>query len=855
MKTYKDITKKYLIENKGRTFLTICGIILSVALITSIMLFVRGIHQTFLDREINASGDYHVGFGGLSKEDYDKLSLHPGVENVGISNQITEDGNVKGPKYDIKMVVNEITKGSQDLFPYDIEKGRFAEKLDEVVIETARAEELLKDIGDKITIEIDGKKCEYTIVGLMDEQDNYYRMKAGTALLCNDKINPINGFTAFKTNKKAIRETINDLISMTNVEAKENYYLLQYLGASRSNARNTAMAGMATIIISMVIVCTVLVIRNAFYISIVSRTKEFGLLKAIGSTSTQLKKMVLKEANIIAVVAIPFGLFFGTIAIIVIEKILKYLSGDSYLSIAVKFDWWIYVIAIVLGIITTYFSALLPAREIKRLSAVEAIDNRKSIKKEKIKKKKFSIIEKFCGIRTIMAYRNIKRNKKRYIATVLSLSVCMIMIIVFASYMKSAKNDMLGYTDAAMETHDISVQLYNEPQEKIKGFVKELQTLEDIKIYEIMGKSRGGFSIVGKDKEIKGDVIAQNKLENRYFKKDGYTMVQDVAIYPYILDDAMIEMLNKYVIDGEINKEYMEKNNGLILVSNLEHSGYEEGAKDYKGTLYNHKVGDSIYLNKTLEEEYEQVGEGDIQKPKYTKENTVKYEVVAIVKELPQNIFADAEFIIDYNNFKNLAKGISEENADISDYSLKTEEVIVNLDDSLSKEVYEETKKKINEIAEYYNIKLYDESKSLQESLQFMKQIQFLVYGFIGVITLISCTNIFNTMSTNILFRKSEIAALRAIGMSKKEIRNMIIKEGLLYGGISAFYGVLIGTSINYLLYIKIKQGMNLEFVFNPNFDIIVVVVLLATLVGVLASLMPLRKIDKATIIEDLKGE
>ncbi|MGL4760697.1 MAG: ABC transporter permease [Sarcina sp.] len=855
MKTYKDITKKYLIENKGRTILTIFGIILSVALMTSIMLFIRGIHQTFLDREIDASGDYHVGFGGLSKEDYDKMSMHLGVEEVGILNNITEEGLIKGAKYDVKMVVQEMSKGSQDLFPFDLEEGRFAENNKEVVIEKDRAVELLKDIGDKVIIEIDGEKKEYTIVGFIDEQNAYQRLKAGTAVLCNENLNPTNGFTAFRTKNKAIRETIDDLISMTDAESNENRYLLNYLGASTDESRNLAIGGMAVVIISMVVICTVLVIRNAFYISIVSRTKEFGLLKAIGSTSKQLKKMVLKEANIIAAIAIPFGLFFGTVAIIVIEKVLKLLSGESYLSIATKFDWWIYAIAAVLGLITTYFSALLPAREISKISAVEAIDNRKNIKKENIKRKRFSIVEKFCGIRTTMAYRNIKRNKKRYIATVLSLSICMIMIIVFASYMKTVKNDMLGYTDAAMETHDMSVYVNSEPQEKIKGFVEGLQKIENVTVYETSGQASGLLSVVAKDNQVKTNVVDDNLLMERYSKKDGYTIMNDANIQATKLNNNTIELLNKYVIDGRIDKEYMEKNNGIILVSELLH--YGNGVDDkYKGSLYNHKVGDSIYINKTLDEEYIETGNSDGGgESKYTKENTLEYEVVAIVSELPENLFRGVEFIIDYDNLKTLASSVKEDRRESIEYMLGTEQVLLDIDDKLDDTGYENIKAQVDKLAKEYNIELFDEKEMLEENAQFMKQIEFLIYGFITVITLISCTNIFNTMSTNILFRKSEIAALRAIGMSKKEIRNMVLKEGLLYGGISALYGVGIGTGINYMLYMLMKQAMGMSMAFNPNFEIIGTVVLIATVVGVLSSLLPLRKLDKATIIEDLKGE
>lgn len=115
MKTYKDITKRYLFENKGRTITTICGIILSISLITAIMFFIKGIHQSFIDGEINTSRAYHTEFTGLSKDEFSKISAHPGVENVGILNDLGIITANNG-EYDYKFALNEVTKGQELLF-------------------------------------------------------------------------------------------------------------------------------------------------------------------------------------------------------------------------------------------------------------------------------------------------------------------------------------------------------------------------------------------------------------------------------------------------------------------------------------------------------------------------------------------------------------------------------------------------------------------------------------------------------------------------------------------------------------------------------------------------------------------
>lgn len=832
MKTYRDITKRYLFENRGRTITTICGIILSISLITAIMFFTKGIHQGFINREIDASGAYHIAFTGLSKDELSRMSAHPAVKNVGLFNNLGLITANNG-EYDYKFLLNEVTSGEEHLFPYDIVEGRFGKNESEAVIDKVTIKEMRKSIGDNVTIEANGKKSNYKVVGIIDNEALNEAKKEGSIVISKSNVSlGEETLAAFEGKTKGLRKTLDELKTMTSKEGNENNYYLSYIGAGKDIKRNAAIVSMAVIIISLVIVSTVLVIKNSFYISIVSRLKEFGLLKAIGATTKQLRSMIIKEANIIALISIPFGLFFGTIAIIVVEKVL-YMISDQIL-INIKIEWWILALAAILGFVTTYICAFLPTLELKKISALEAIDNRNGIKKEKIKRRKHSFIEKFFNIRTVMAYRNIKRNKRRYNSTVLGLTISMIIFIVFSSYMRIVMNDTLGYTEASLDTPDITTYIYNNEKSKVDSLLNELQKIKGITIFEHNSLGTG----------LLGQIIKKDNLNKEIFNKDNNYMSRNElnkdydilapAIYSTELREDTISVLDKYLIEGKINLEDMKKNNGIIIVNNRFH--YLENK--FRGRVSNLKVGDKLYLDSYFNIEYDESGKIK----NYKKDGVKEFNVVAIVDELPTGL-ETYDYIVDNNSIKELL-------GDNYNDCLDLDSIQIRITDYNNKESIHNN---IKEIFEKYSVNYYDEKEAMKESNEFINQIRFLVYGFIIVLGLISCTNIFNTMSTNIIFRRREIASLRAIGMSKKEIINMIMKEGALYGIISLIYATIIGTIINFMLYRNLLTITNFKFVIH--FDVILFIGIIGTLVGVIASLIPLRKVDHSSIIENLKGE
>ncbi|WP_242851289.1 FtsX-like permease family protein [Clostridium sp. DMHC 10] len=200
------------------------------------------------------------------------------------------------------------------------------------------------------------------------------------------------------------------------------------------------MYSVVAVIIGIVLIATIAVIYNSFQISVVERIKQFGLLRAVGMTPRQLRVIVLREASILAVISIPIGLICGIIAINGISIAFKLIGADNFTLMKISISPSVILISAVIGIISVYLSALLPAYFAGRISPLVAISSKASITKEKIKRRKSTILKTIFGFEGNLASKNIKRNKKRYRITVFSIVISVVLFVTFKSFMDMALN-------------------------------------------------------------------------------------------------------------------------------------------------------------------------------------------------------------------------------------------------------------------------------------------------------------------------------------------------------------------------------------------------------------------------------
>ena len=147
----------------------------------------------------------------------------------------------------------------------------------------------------------------------------------------------------------------------------------------------------------------------------------------------------------------------------------------------------------------------------------------------------------------------------------------------------------------------------------------------------------------------------------------------------------------------------------------------------------------------------------------------------------------------------------------------------------------------------------FDLGDGMKEMDALYAQVEFFVYCFIIIITLISIINIFNTISTNLLLRRKEFSTLKAIGMTEKQLRKSVLLEGTLYGVIAALVGGIVSGILLKLL-ISIGGGRaDVQY----NFDMIAFAgsIICAVAVTYLATAIPLRKLKKLTIVEGISEE
>lgn len=844
MKSYRQITDKYLKHNKKRSILTICGIILSVALITSIGLFIKSMQNTFLQEAISSNGSYHISISKEDDEAYDKIYNNPKIDKVGLKESI-DSVSLRDDK---KINITQFNKNALELLPYKSIKGELPKKNGEIALESWILNYMdgKPKLGSIIRIKLNsGKEKEFKITGLIKNNSSNQLEGRALGIVYSDKFN-INNSTIYATisEKADISDTIRNLKGKFK-ELESNEEVLRLLGEGQNENINKSLYQIAGIIIGVVVIATIAVIYNSFQISVIERIKQFGLLRAVGATQKQIRKIVLREATLISLIGIPLGLFFGVIALKIVAQIFKMMSSSAFGNLNVIISYKILAISGLVGLVSIYISALIPARFAGKISPLVAISSRALIVKEKIKKNRGRIAKKILGINGLMAFKNIKRNKKRFNITVFSITISVTLFIFFTTFI-----NMLNFFNTPETESDISQFLVvgtvdNKGKSSLnKNIIDEIKNnnyTNDVFVHYMNYSSKAAISMDKKEaslEKIAPDIYEKINLDGKEMMKLG------VAFDVY--DENKLKNSSKYIVSGKIDIDKMKKENGVILVKNqliADKGGY------YNGPFTNLKVGDSFYIHKNIlrNDLTKENGEKDI-KLNFNKEDITKVKVVAIVNTPPYGFFVNPEhlkIITTKDVLGNIAR--KDMNKILLDQIQSAE---IELKD---KSTADEFQKWIQPFGDRFGVKIINHVQQMEEQKSSLLQIKILMYGFIVVVSLIGAVNIINTITTNLILRKKEIASLSAIGMTYKNIKKMILTEGILYGLYGSIYGVIVGTLLSYAMFSNMTNIM--KFKWPIPWQSICIAVGTSIFIGLISVIRPLNRIKKSNIIDVIKAE
>lgn len=851
MRSYKDITNKYFKYNKKRSVLTICGVILSVALITSVALFLICMQNEFVQDEMRSKGSFHISMKNSSEKDYEKIRNNPKIDKIGLRETL-DVIPLKGNK-NIKM--DKFNKDALELLTYRTVEGNLPKEEGEIALEGWVLNYLDKSpkLGDKIELVLKNNEIkEFKVTGLIkNEIENQYEGNA-LGIIYSEKFDISKSNMYITISKECdISDTIKELKNtFKNISSNED--VLRVLGEGEDKRINKNLYSIAIIVITIVIIATIAVIYNSFQISVVERIKQYGLLKAVGATAKQIRKIVLREATIIGLIGIPLGLLSGVFAVFVVIMIFRKMSSWTFGTINFAVSWYVLIISAIVGVISIYVSALIPSRFASNISPLTAISSRNFITKEKVNKRRGKIAKRFLNINILMAFKNIKRNKKRFNITVFSMAISIVLFIVFRSYI----NMMGNFTGKEIENFKTHFMLEGLIDKEGKSSLNQstLSQIRDNELVKGVIESYGTYASKALLTDDQKDKEAEN-VEKDIFTKTRFDdkEINSVNIICDIYNETKINNTVSYITSGKIDKEKIIEDNGVVLVKNNLLVG---NGKKYVGPISNLKVGDSFFINKNFirKNVFDNIEKNIKMKEDntcYDKNNTVKVKIVAMVDSAPYldlpsaNMYTKPQYlklIIPKEVMKNIY------NKDIESIPLTNADII--LKDENSEKEFERW---LQPLGDSKGIKVINTLKAFKEAKNSIVQIKILLYGFIAVIALIGCVNVINTITTNLLLRRKEIASLSALGMTYKNIRTMIFSEGMLYGLYGILYGGVIGSLFAYLLSLPMRNLLG--FKWGIPWDAILISGVVTMIVSLVAIIRPLNLIRKENTIELIREE
>lgn len=847
MKNYSDISLRYMKQNKKRTALTIMGITLATILIFAIGTFILSFRDAMIEDFRENGKDYEFELNNLSSEEADKVINNAEVKNTSIMRNGNDEYKIEG-EGSKKIYINYVDKGYyQRRYTDKIIEGKAPETSEEVIIDNYTKGKLKVKIGDTLTLtDKDAKNMNFKVVGV--SVSKYYSGINIYSYFDSSKLDKNYNYqlSINLKSEKNKQKIINKIISDANIEIKDdtkfdNSTLLYLTGNGGNYLKSAAIQNIAIFIIVIIMISTIIVIYNSFNISVIERMRYFGVLKAIGATPSQIKFIVFKEGFLMGIIALPIGCMSG---FIFLKLGIKLFIGNTLMdfeNFKVTFYPIVILITAVVIAVTIFLSLIGPAGKAKKVSAVDAMKNINDIKIGKLKRRKNRIISKLFGIEGSIAYKSIRRTPFRFVVTVLALTISIILFNVFYGFMGYAKQlalqefNTLAYESAYYKNDSKDVFSEEEIKElQDKDFLKHIFTYKTAKIHLVIDNK-----FVNKEFKDK----TKNSLNSKVYEDLGYTRYNNVSIIGG--DSENLKIAEKYITTGNFSEAAL-KNGGVILIEGCKVENSSGLLESEKAT--NYKVGDIIKvpkiksyiqpngLNETSTKEWENNIESEIRFA-IKKDEFYELPIIAIADKEPFNGNPTNNIgIIMSNDFCNAIIG-----------NLDPTQIYFNYDNDKEREEasdYFESKKVVS------NCQYEDAKAKIDRINRLCNQIEFFVYCFIIIISVIAIVNIFNTISTNLLLRKKELSTLKAIGMTKRQIKKSLVLEGTFYGITAAIFGGITSSALLFLL-TKIGRGLS-EVKYNLTLTPFLMSIGCAILITYLSTLAPLRRIEKLTIVEGI---
>ena len=800
MKTLSKLTYRYLKLNKRKSLITIISILLVTILIFSIGLGASTVRKNTVDTTIENNGSQHLEVYDVPFSSLDILNDNKNISNIALLQDVT---TITTDTYELNIIT--MTDNLSSYFSNF--RGTLPSNANEIIISERFAQEENLVIGSTFQT--------YKVTGIFaDTSLNYETYDPPRYNAYTYQEFDSNKDTTFLITLKSTTnayDKIIDIAKSLNLKRHMGYGVLYFDNVSINDDLLNACgefymlymefsfyAIFSLILIAVSFFCA-LIVRNSFTISLTERKKQFGALRSIGASKKQIFKMVMLEANMVSLIAIPLGIIlsFGFVASIltIFNKIVEGLTTPYQLYLYPEFI----IIALIFIILTVYASAFYPALKASRVTPMEGIRNN-NVYKIKKSKESYPLIKKIFGPVGEVAQKNMNRNRSVFTSSVISLSITIIIFLVFSTIINFA---ITNYTENHNVDFDITIYV-NENNSEIINEISNIPNITEFVRYNT-------------------DFI---KMKNSDFFTDEYVSreiteinAEESTVYLIGLDNASY---NDYL--KSINAP--SDTNGVIV-----NNAYYKDPSTREQVRYDIFKHEDIFLEVSGFDE-------------------------STVYQTMDNLFLTTEFkyielmaipiVVNFDTYYNLTYDADYFANDIT-IGIYTDDP-VTFDEGMQKIIKENPNIEIN----YNNYALSD-----YENEKLMTAISFIVYTILIFISLISITTVFSTINTSVLTREREFSVLRSIGMSKKALNKMVILESIFLG--LKVLIISIPTSMYIIWFLreslKISTLLDKDKIVPYPFNFIISAIVVVLLLIILVTMYSLHKIKKKNIVDSIKNE
>ena len=839
----RTLSRRSFRANRRRNLVAILAIILTTMMFTSLFVLSQSMIENMQQMYIQQAGySSQLSSSLLTDDEADAIAAHPAVAEASRSTVVGVAENVSGRQVELRAASADYADSALSL-PTE---GRMPENADEIALDTITLDKLglAHQLGETVHLSWTSapgsdahETADFTLCGIW--QGNPAAM-ASMAWVSEDFAEKLS----VGVDQNAARESGSILgLTMLHIDLVDDSdpsgtaeKILADTGLSErvtlspniaydSAVGQNMLRELLPMAICMVLVFVsgYLIIYNIFQISVAADIRFYGRLKTLGATKRQLKKIIYSQARRLCLVGIPFGLVIGYFLGAVLVPFMITSTGGAA---TVALDPWIFVGAALFAAVTVRISCLKPARTCGRVSPMEALRYTDAEPLSRRKRKKGHS----ASVRA-MAWANLGRNRKRTVLVIASLSLGL--VLLSGIYAKNASFDidkyMSGTVISDFEVEDASIAsnftTYDPQGTTINSALVE-------KIGDLDGLERTGALYAQVINHEVGESALKN-IEHYYNAKERLAVIKatDPGLY-----DAYSDMLASgsctailYGVDGLVVDTLADAQN--VLAGNFDKEAFASGSyvvvdagpaenADEIAPTYN--VGDSVTL-------------GD-----------KTYEVMAIVRDITP-----------------ITEGKNSDTADFLGLYIPAEDFRAMYPENTLRKYFFDVAAEDQPAAEQMLLDAQSEDDpalsftSKQTLIDHYKEqtraSTIMAFAISFVIAVVGVLNFVNSMLTAIFSRQKEFAMLQSIGMTRRQLRNMLIDEGLYYAGITlALSYVLSALVVGVGVRLLVAGDWTATFHFTLLPLVICTPILLAF--AVLIPVCCFKNIEKQSIVEWLRA-